>query len=166
MAGPWTDATAFHDWLATDYGNGVVVPGPQEIEAKPLSTSAEQRKKLADDLPIVLTHGDLRLCNLILDHTVQDDGLPRIRAVVDWAQAGWLPQLWECAMTRGFVALKTGRHIASRQERTREIVSISKEDTTVAGESIQDARSNMPKLIDRVIQYTEAVDYFTLRAAK
>jgi aminoglycoside phosphotransferase (APT) family kinase protein len=49
------------------------------------------RAGLDDNLPINFTHGDLHPGNIIIS---RGSG-PRICAIVDWHQSGWLPESWE-----------------------------------------------------------------------
>ncbi|KAK4175363.1 putative pH-response transcription factor [Triangularia setosa] len=46
---------------------------------------------LADDSPIIFTHGDLVPCNIL----ITEGENPRVAAIIDWAQAGWYPCYWE-----------------------------------------------------------------------
>jgi len=48
------------------------------------------RKDLPDDSEIVFTHGDLHRSNIIVSCTP-----PRVAAIIDWEQSGWLPAYWE-----------------------------------------------------------------------
>lgn len=48
------------------------------------------RKDLPDDSEIVFTHGDLHRSNIIISSTP-----PRVAALIDWEQSGWLPAYWE-----------------------------------------------------------------------
>jgi hypothetical protein len=51
------------------------------------------REHLLDDIPITFTHGDLHPSNIM----VSPHGTPgpRVLAIVDWYQSGWLPEHWE-----------------------------------------------------------------------
>jgi hypothetical protein len=49
------------------------------------------RAGLDDNLAIKFTHGDLHPKNII----ISSESPPRIRALVDWHQSGWLPGSWE-----------------------------------------------------------------------
>lgn len=54
------------------------------------------REGLKDDASIVFTHGDLHKSNIM----VSEDGPIKIRAIVDWEQAGWYPSYWEYCKAR------------------------------------------------------------------
>ena len=56
------------------------------------------RKFLSDDTPISFTHGDLHRSNIMV--SAKEDGSIRIRAIIDWHQAGWLPSYWEYCKAR------------------------------------------------------------------
>lgn len=55
------------------------------------------RSKLPDNAPIKFTHGDLHRSNVIVS---PDRTTPRIVAIVDWHQSGWLPDYWEFCKAR------------------------------------------------------------------
>lgn len=59
------------------------MPGPETVQEP-------YHKDLPDDCDIVFTHGDLHRSNIILLSTA-----PRVVALVDWEQSGWLPAYWE-----------------------------------------------------------------------
>lgn len=55
------------------------------------------RSGLPDNVPIKFTHGDLSRSNII----VSPEGAPaHVAAIVDWHQAGWLPEYWEFCKAR------------------------------------------------------------------
>ena len=72
-------------------------PGPDGIRG--LDLPEMYRNLLPDTGSIYFTHGDLTLGNIIVS------GLPgsqRIKAIIDWEQAGWYPEYWEyCKMMYG-----------------------------------------------------------------
>ena len=45
--------------------------------------------RLRDDHRIVLTHGDLKDCNILMDNA------DNVVAIIDWETAGWMPEYWE-----------------------------------------------------------------------
>ena len=51
------------------------------------------REMLPDDGPITFTHNDLHRRNIMV--SAPEDGEPRVLALVDWHQSGWLPPFWE-----------------------------------------------------------------------
>lgn len=51
------------------------------------------RSGLPDGVPITFTHGDLHRSNIIL--SPDGEGPPRVLALIDWHQSGWLPAYWE-----------------------------------------------------------------------
>ena len=61
------------------------MPDPHAVPLEPF------RQCLPDDIEVVFTHGDLHRSNIIL--TLSSP--PRVIAIVDWEQAGWLPAYWE-----------------------------------------------------------------------
>jgi len=50
------------------------------------------RSELPDDVPIKFTHGDLHRGNILLSPI---GTAPRVIAIIDWHQSGWLPEYWE-----------------------------------------------------------------------
>lgn len=82
-SGPFSSVKEFHDWFSSLYRRRLNNPNayPQD----------PYRSSLPDDAQIVLTHGDLHRSNIM----VTKSGPPRILALVDWHQAGWLPAYWE-----------------------------------------------------------------------
>jgi aminoglycoside phosphotransferase (APT) family kinase protein len=81
-AGPLLSVKAFNDWFAGLYRrkskNYILDP---------------YRSSLPDDIFIKFTHGDLHRSNIILGKDVC--GELHITAIIDWEQAGWLPEYWE-----------------------------------------------------------------------
>lgn len=51
------------------------------------------RPSLNDSASIRFTHGDLHRSNILI--TCASDGPPRVIAIIDWTQSGWLPDYWE-----------------------------------------------------------------------
>ena len=74
---------ALHDWFSTLYRRNLA--NPEMYPADPY------RSSLPDDVSIVFTHSDLHPSNVI----VANDGEPQIVAIIDWQQAGWLPEYWK-----------------------------------------------------------------------
>jgi aminoglycoside phosphotransferase (APT) family kinase protein len=52
------------------------------------------RSKLSDNVAIKFTHGDLHPSNILLS-PIQVGTPPRIIAIIDWHQSGWLLEYWE-----------------------------------------------------------------------
>jgi hypothetical protein len=61
------------------------MPDPYSVPIEPF------RQGLPDNIDIKFTHGDLHRSNIILTNS----NPPRVAAIVDWEQAGWLPAYWE-----------------------------------------------------------------------
>ncbi|OAA65536.1 Protein kinase-like domain protein [Niveomyces insectorum RCEF 264] len=100
VAGPFPDVARFHDWLVAcsdSQANANELPLAPPAPPRPETSSAAQidRSLLPDDAPIVFTHGNLSLSNIIVDPERGLDGRLRIAAIVDWQQAGWYPDYWE-----------------------------------------------------------------------
>ncbi|KJR88591.1 uncharacterized protein SPSK_07709 [Sporothrix schenckii 1099-18] len=108
-AGPFPSLAAFHDWLTTDFGKspsmsrGLCAPTARydADTARRHIRTAENRAKLTNKVPIVLTHGRLGAANVLVRYPAHDGGSssgptpPRIVAVLDWSTAGWMPAHWE-----------------------------------------------------------------------
>ncbi|KAM5361432.1 hypothetical protein ACJZ2D_013122 [Fusarium nematophilum] len=84
--GPFQSVSQFHDYFT-------VTIGPRAFEPYAERSPHPYRSNLPDNVPIVFTHGDLHPSNIILSSR-KGDGL-RVRAVIDWQQAGWYPAYWE-----------------------------------------------------------------------
>ncbi|CAK7217374.1 hypothetical protein SCUCBS95973_003127 [Sporothrix curviconia] len=161
VAWPFESVPAFHDWLATEYGKrDTSFSRPQGAETGS-SVSAEHRQSLVDDIPIVFTHGDLQPCNVILDDTQHNDGPPRIRAIVDWAQAGWLPLHWEWC-TSGDPLDGTEERDADGEDNE---VKIVKKEVVVKSETEEEPRT-AEEVREEADRYSEAAWYFMLRGNK
>lgn len=52
------------------------------------------RPMLPDTGPILLSHGDLNLCNVLVVRLPEGNQLT-VSGIVDWEQAGWYPGYWE-----------------------------------------------------------------------
>jgi hypothetical protein len=83
LAGPFPTVSAFHDWFASLNLHGAGHPWRSELHD-------------VDGEPITFTHGDLHRSNIL----VSAEGPPRILALVDWHQSGWLPAYWEFSKAR------------------------------------------------------------------
>ncbi|KAF2122620.1 kinase-like domain-containing protein [Lophiotrema nucula] len=79
--GPFTSVKDFHNWFTLQYKR--MMPDPETVPEP-------YRKDLPDDSEIVFTHGDLHRSNIIVSSSP-----PRVVALVDWEQSGWLPVYWE-----------------------------------------------------------------------
>lgn len=88
-AGPFPSIRSFHDWFAHL---------PRPYDRAPGDAPHPMRSKLLDDVPIVFTHGDLHRSNIIVSS--EEDGAPRVLAIIDWHQSGWLPVYWEFCKAR------------------------------------------------------------------
>lgn len=82
-SGPFTSVKNFHDWFT--FLHRRPMPDPHAVPLEPF------RQYLPDDIEVAFTHGDLHRSNIIL--TLSSP--PRVIAIVDWEQAGWLPAYWE-----------------------------------------------------------------------
>ncbi|KAK2067911.1 hypothetical protein P8C59_001610 [Phyllachora maydis] len=78
--GPFRTVKELHAWLLS---NGK--RGPPEGRSH---FWQQLTSRLADDVPIHFTHGDLAGRNIIVR-----DG--RVAAIIDWERAGWYPAYWE-----------------------------------------------------------------------
>jgi hypothetical protein len=96
--GPFMTPAELHHWL---------VRPPKRLQAESMYWH-EITTQLAEDYPIVFTHGDLASRNILVR-----DG--RIVAVLDWEFAGWYPDYWEYVFAlRGLDNLDwetLGRHL-------------------------------------------------------
>lgn len=88
-----------------------VVPGPfptmkayHDFFAFSTETPHPYRHFLPDNLPIAFTHGDLHRSNIIVS-PIDAEGQPRVLAIIDWHQSGWLPNYWEFSKARWCVAI-------------------------------------------------------------
>ena len=76
---------AFHDWFAALYRRQLADPYCYSLDP--------YRSSLPDDVSIKIPRGDLHRSNIIL--RTDGDGELYIAAIIDWHQAGWLPEYWE-----------------------------------------------------------------------
>jgi hypothetical protein len=56
------------------------------------------RPGLLDDAPIVFTHSHLDRSNILMSW--DENGAPRVAAIVEWHQSRWYPTPWEFYKTR------------------------------------------------------------------
>ena len=86
--GPLPNQAAWHDWRLSLYRFALSNPSSA-------ARLAQIRKEFREDDPIVFTHGDLSMLNIMVrvDGDRPEDA--RITAVIDWEQAGWRPIYWE-----------------------------------------------------------------------
>ena len=82
-AGPFSDVSSF-------YGYFVDPRNPDNATFR--KHPHPMRSKLSDDVPIKFTHGDLHRSNIMLSSIGTP---PRIIAIIDFHQSGWLPEYWE-----------------------------------------------------------------------
>ncbi|GAA5902814.1 hypothetical protein JCM6882_009133 [Rhodosporidiobolus microsporus] len=79
-APPFLDSSAFHSWLYDTYCSHGLFP---------FLRRRRWRKRIAPhltfDSPLVLTHGDLSICNLLVD------GEGNLTGVIDWERGGFYP---------------------------------------------------------------------------
>lgn len=88
-AGPFPNAAAFHDAFAL-----LSIRTESACnKSKYVRQENEELRGLSDDVPIVFTHADLDLSNILISKS--GDGPSRIVAVIDWHQSGWYPEPWE-----------------------------------------------------------------------
>jgi len=82
-AGPFPTVKDFNDWFSGLYRRNLVDPDsyPQD----------PYRGSLPDACAIKFSHGDLHRSNIIVAQT----GPPHVVALIDWHQAGWVPEYWE-----------------------------------------------------------------------
>ncbi|EKM56140.1 uncharacterized protein PHACADRAFT_257219 [Phanerochaete carnosa HHB-10118-sp] len=75
--GPFADEAEFNDFI---------VPMAESFICTEILE--ETRRRMRDNHQVVFTHGDLAPRNILVKGS-------QIVAVLDWAQAGWLPEHWE-----------------------------------------------------------------------
>ncbi|KAI0853605.1 kinase-like domain-containing protein [Daldinia vernicosa] len=85
-AGPFEDITQFHDFFAR-YSCRLQPDWNPRRDFPELAG-------LADDRPIVFTHGDLDRSNILV-FPRDGESPPRVAAIIDWHQSGWYPCDWE-----------------------------------------------------------------------
>lgn len=83
-AGPFHTVSAFNDWVQFT-----------ALSWLPMSERAVDpyRPLLPDTCKVYFTHADLHLYNIIISDT---PSCRSIAGIVDWGQAGWYPEYWEC----------------------------------------------------------------------
>lgn len=92
--GPFRNIKSFNDWLFAAATRQR--PGPDGIPG--LDHPDMYRDLIPDTGNVYFTHGDLTLGNIIISTASP----PKIRAIIDWEQAGWYPEYWEyCKMMYG-----------------------------------------------------------------
>ncbi|KAL1741435.1 kinase-like domain-containing protein [Schizophyllum fasciatum] len=87
--GPFPTQAAFNDWrmsLYARYG---------ESSTTIAARLADARRAMRDDHPIVFTHGDINMGNVLVRVHGQGPQDVEIVALLDWEQAGWRPLYWE-----------------------------------------------------------------------
>ncbi|KAL1911116.1 hypothetical protein Sste5344_002914 [Sporothrix stenoceras] len=150
-AGPFSSVTEFHDWLATDDGRSkTMATGLCNFKSGTTTTEtdAKYRAKLDDNVPVVLTHGQLNPVNILVGYPDGDkSGSPQIMAIIDWSMAGWMPLHWEDCEGENDEGHSTS-------------VAFEAEDGTKATAE-GDSTAN-PETEE---EYRDAVRYFTLGAA-
>ncbi|KAI1267651.1 kinase-like domain-containing protein [Xylariaceae sp. FL1019] len=85
-AGPFENVKQFHDLFARFSHRDRPDLEPRRI--------FDEMNGLADDVPIVFTHGDLDKSNIVIAPR-EGDSPPRLAAIIDWHQSGWYPRDWE-----------------------------------------------------------------------
>jgi hypothetical protein len=70
------------------------------------------RERLPNDSPIMLTHGDLHMSNIMVSLPTSNGSPPRLSAIVDWHQAEWYPDCWEFCKAKRLVMISGdwGKH--------------------------------------------------------
>ncbi|KAI7502590.1 hypothetical protein KC367_g2135 [Hortaea werneckii] len=86
-AGPFESVREFNDAFAR-----LAHPTAAVDDIDPRKTFVEMRG-LTDDRPAVFAHADLDLSNILISKI--DEGPARVKAIIDWHQAGWYPQYWD-----------------------------------------------------------------------
>ncbi|KAI7196419.1 hypothetical protein KC363_g886 [Hortaea werneckii] len=86
-AGPFESVREFNDAFAR-----LAHPTAAVDDIDPRKTFVELRG-LTDDRPAVFAHADLDLSNILTSKI--DEGSARVKAIIDWHQAGWYPQYWD-----------------------------------------------------------------------
>ncbi|CUA75541.1 hypothetical protein RSOLAG22IIIB_05939 [Rhizoctonia solani] len=83
--GPFASVAEFHDLF-------VKLPDLQMPD--PNDSPHPFRGEFPDDVPVVFTHADLNPSNIIISPATEQ-GMPRVKALIDWGQSGWYPIYWE-----------------------------------------------------------------------
>lgn len=94
-AGPFANIADFHKWLVkfTLRNN----PNDKRDARK----VHPELSGLTDDLAVVFTHSDLHPSNILISR--EEEGPPRIKAIIDWHQSGWYPEPWEWLKSQSIV---------------------------------------------------------------
>jgi aminoglycoside phosphotransferase (APT) family kinase protein len=74
------------------------------------------RDLLPDDGNVFFSHGDLTLGNIII--SPEPNSPTKIAAIIDWEQAGWYPEYWDCSMLSNMItglSRRRGRSIVPSQ---------------------------------------------------
>lgn len=76
-ASPFSSVCEFHNWFTKTFGPN------RKQDVKDIQTYP-YRSYLRDDFPIVFTHADLHLSNIL----VSSEPNPRVVAIINWHQSG------------------------------------------------------------------------------
>jgi len=72
--------------------------------------------RLPYDSPIVFTHSDLQFTNILITPRGADEH-PRVLAIIDWEQAGWMPSFWEYSKAKSWMMFEEVDKIGDQMER-------------------------------------------------
>ncbi|KAL1760266.1 kinase-like domain-containing protein [Schizophyllum commune] len=87
--GPFPSQASFNDWHMSLFDIFA------RESAKTAARVAEKRREMRDDHPIVFTHGDINMNNVLVRVHGEGPEDVEIVALLDWEQSGWRPLYWE-----------------------------------------------------------------------
>jgi len=70
--------------------------------------------RLPFDSPIVFTHSDLNFSNILITPRISNEA-PRVLAIIDWEQSGWMPSFWEYSKQMFWFIWDTKNDMLSKQ---------------------------------------------------
>ncbi|TRM64544.1 kinase-like domain-containing protein [Schizophyllum amplum] len=97
--GPFCNQAAFNNWHYSLFAKY------EKWSPKVPAYLAELRRATRDDHPIVFTHGDMHMANVLVRVHGEGPEDVEVVALLDWEQSGWRPLYWEAMkwiwMSRG-----------------------------------------------------------------
>ncbi|KAL1692532.1 kinase-like domain-containing protein [Schizophyllum commune] len=87
--GPFPSQASFNDWHMSLFDIFA------RESAKTAARVAEKRREMRDDHPIVFTHGDINMENVLVRVHGEGPEDVEVVALLDWEQSGWRPLYWE-----------------------------------------------------------------------
>ncbi|KIM36535.1 hypothetical protein M413DRAFT_78127 [Hebeloma cylindrosporum] len=79
-------------------------------------------RPLPFESPIVFTHSDMHAANVFITPRSSNEP-PRVLAIIDWEQSGWVPSFWECAKHMYLLMFEKGQ----RKEMLERLAKVSGE---------------------------------------